>query len=188
MKHPINIRQATVEDLEMLVRIARKSFYDTFAPYPENAPEDLQKYMDEHYTVEAFAAELADPLVTYFVAEIAGAPAGYAKLKRQSREAEIAGAHPIELCRLYNLHEFIGKGVGKALMLRCLEFAERHGHDTIWLGVWGNNTRAVDFYRRFGFEKCGEHVFRLGGDAQTDWLMQRSVGRPEHKGAAGSLL
>jgi ribosomal protein S18 acetylase RimI-like enzyme len=181
MNNAINIRRATIEDIDVLVQVARKSFYSAFAHFPENSPEDLKSYMDRAYTVEALAAELAERDVTYFVAEIEGMLIGYAKLKQNSREEGVMGDNPIELCRLYNLQEFIGKGVGKALMLKCLEFAEANRHDTIWLGVWEDNTSAINFYRRFGFEKCGEHVFQLGEDPQTDWLMQlmlRSVGNP----------
>lgn len=60
-------------------------------------------------------------------------------------------------------------------MLKCLEFAEENQHDTLWLGVWESNDLAISFYRKFGFEKCGEHVFMFGNDPQTDWLMQRNV-------------
>lgn len=172
MNKTINIRRATFEDVDVLVRIARESFYGAFAPFPENSPEDLKSYMDRAYTAEALAAELADGDVTYFVAEIERQLVGYAKLKRNSREEGVSGYNPIELCRLYNMKEFIGKGIGKALMLKCLEFAGENRHDAIWLGVWEDNANAINFYRRFGFEKCGEHVFQLGEDPQTDWLMQ----------------
>lgn len=175
MNDTINIRKANNEDIDVLVQIARKSFYDTFARFPENSSEDLKSYMDKFYTIEVLSAELTEPDVAYLVAETEGKLVGYAKLKRNSREPGITGDNPVELCRLYNLQEFIGKGIGKALMLKCLDFAGENRHDTIWLGVWENNDRAVNFYRKSGFEKCGEHIFQLGEDPQTDWLMQRNV-------------
>ena len=170
-----NVRNATIEDINVLVQIARKSFYDTFAQYPENSPQDLQAYLNKHYTIDALKAELTEAGVSYFVAELDGQLVGYAKLKQDSREEGVSGKNPIELCRLYNLQEFIGKGVGKALMLRCLEFAEENAHDTLWLGVWEKNNLAINFYRKFGFEKCGDHTFWFGNDPQTDWLMERTV-------------
>jgi ribosomal protein S18 acetylase RimI-like enzyme len=45
----------------------------------------------------------------------------------------------------------------------------------LWLGVWERNRRAIDFYSRFGFQKFGEHVFMVGNDAQTDWLMKLDI-------------
>jgi len=39
--------------------------------------------------------------------------------------------------------------------------------------VWENNHRAQKFYGTWEFRKIGTHVFQLGGDAQTDLLMER---------------
>lgn len=175
MTNELKIRLASNEDVNTLTKMARKSFYDTFHDHPKNAPEDLQSYMDEAFTVEAFSAELADKDSIYFVGEIENEIVGYVKLKRFVREEGISGENPIELCRLYALQEFIGKGIGKTLMLKSLEFAKENGHDIIWLGVWEYNYRAQKFYAKFGFEKCGEHIFQLGNDPQTDWLMERKV-------------
>ncbi len=171
----MNIRVATIKDAEILAKIAWKSFYDTFHDHPQNAPEDLKSYMDEAFTVEAISAELTEKDTIYFVTEIENEMVGFAKLKQNSREDSISGENPIELCRLYALHEFIGKGIGKSLMLKCLEFAKENNHDIFWLGVWEFNYNAQKFYTKFGFEKCGEHIFQLGNDPQTDLLMEKSI-------------
>ena len=175
MEEVLKIRLATPEDVETLARIAWKSFYDAFADHPKNAPDDLKSYMDEAFSVEAIAAELADRDVIYLVAELSGEMIGYAKLKQNSREDCVSGTNPIELCRLYSINEFIGKGIGKTLMLKCLEIAKENGHDFMWLGVWEYNYRAQEFYKKFGFEKCGEHIFQLGSDPQTDWVLQKKI-------------
>jgi diamine N-acetyltransferase len=171
----IEIRFAAVEDAETLTRIAWKSFYDAFADHPKNAPDDLKSYMDEAFTQKTIAGELADNDITYFIAEIDGEMVGYAKLKRNSREDCTSGENPIELCRLYSVNEFIGKGIGKTLMLHCLKYAEENANDFMWLGVWEYNFRAQKFYEKFGFEKCGEHVFQLGKDPQIDWVLQKKL-------------
>lgn len=100
MNNNLIVRNATTEDINTLVQIARTSFYDTFAQFPENSPEDLQSYLDKHYTLDALTAELAENDTAYFVAEIDGQLVGYAKLKQNSREEGITGANPVELCRL----------------------------------------------------------------------------------------
>jgi ribosomal protein S18 acetylase RimI-like enzyme len=171
----LKVRKSDSKDAETLARIAWKSFYDAFAEHPKNAPEDLNAYMQEAFSVAAIAADLADNENVYFVAELDGELVGYAKLKLDSREQCTSGDRPIELCRLYSLNEYIGKGIGKTLMLKCLDFAKQNGHDFMWLGVWEYNYRAQDFYRKFGFEKCGEHVFQLGTDPQTDWILEKPL-------------
>lgn len=175
METVLKIRFADANDAETLARIAWKSFYDAFADNPKNAPEDMKAYMDEAFSEAAIAEDLADKDAVYFVAELAGKMVGYAKLKHNSREECVSGEQPIELCRLYSLSDYIGKGIGKSLMLKCLEFAEDEKHDVMWLGVWEFNFRAQDFYKKFGFEKCGEHVFQLGSDPQIDWVLQKRI-------------
>ncbi|HEX8738409.1 MAG TPA: GNAT family N-acetyltransferase [Pyrinomonadaceae bacterium] len=175
MTETVEIRLAAAEDAGTLARIGWKSFYDAFSDHPKNAPDDLKTYMDAAFAVETIAAELNDREVIYFIAEIDGEAVGYAKLKKNSREDGTAGERPIELCRLYSLNEFIGKGIGKALMRHSIDYARANNHDFMWLGVWEYNYRAQKFYEKFGFEKCGEHVFQLGTDPQTDWLLQKKI-------------
>ena len=55
----------------------------------------------------------------------------------------------------------------------CLEEAAGGGYETLWLGVWEHNLRAIAFYRRWGFETVGSHTFLLGSDEQTDLIMVR---------------
>lgn len=169
------IRTATADDIDELVRLARTTFYDAFSKYPENSLDDLNNVIEEYFNHPTVTMEFNDPDVTYFVAEVAGESAGYAKVRRHCHKETVAGTDPLEIASLYNMEDFIGKGIGKALMMKCLEFAAEHSHDTVWLGVYERNYRAIDFYRSFGFERCGEHIFLFGDDPQIDWLMQKQL-------------
>jgi diamine N-acetyltransferase len=60
-------------------------------------------------------------------------------------------------------------------MQACISEARQLGYQTLWLGVWENNPRAQEFYRKWNFQEVGKHVFQLGDDPQTDLLMQRSL-------------
>ena len=175
MSEIIEIRLATTEEAEILAKIGWQSFDEAFADHPANHPDDMKVYMDEAFSVETIAADLRDEKTVYLIASLATEIAGYAKIKFDAREDGITGENTLELCRLYALDKFIGKGIGKSLMLALIELAKENERDTIWLGVWEFNFRAQAFYKKFGFEKCGEHVFQLGSDPQTDWLMQRKI-------------
>ena len=50
---------------------------------------------------------------------------------------------------------------------RCVEY--------VWLGVWEHNHKAIKFYQDKGFVRFGEHVFVLGEDRQTDFLMKKTL-------------
>jgi diamine N-acetyltransferase len=171
----LSIRKAEPQDAAMLARVGRQSFEEAFADHPKNHPDDMKIYMDEAFAAETIAADLGDASNLYLIAELDGEPAGYAKIRFDSREDCVTGEKTLELCRLYALDRFIGKGVGRGLMTEFFRVAAETGRDTVWLGVWEYNYRAQEFYKKFGFEKCGEHVFQLGTDPQTDWIMQKNL-------------
>jgi ribosomal protein S18 acetylase RimI-like enzyme len=173
MTDEIKIRFARDADSETLAEIGARSFYDAFAGDERNRPEDMRAYMDENFTVEALRADLRKTNVFYLIGEVGDRAAGYAKLQLDSKEECVEAEKPIELCRLYALDEFIGKGVGKALMNECFKIAAEKSCDFLWLGVWEFNFRAQKFYGKFGFEKCGEHIFQLGSDPQIDWILRK---------------
>lgn len=169
----IQIKNASVDDAVLISELGRRTFDETFTP--TNDPESMREYMDAAFRVEVQTAELADPANHFYVARIGAEATGYAMVRQGSREAGIVAQRPIELVRLYALQEWLGRGIGPALMEHCVAEAVRLGHDVIWLGVWEFNPRAQAFYRKYGFREVGTHVFQLGDEAQTDLLMQRDL-------------
>ena len=85
--------------------------------------------------------------------------------------------YPCELVRLYVSAEWLGRGVGEALIHASISEVRQEGYRTLWLGVWEHNHRARAFYRKWNFREVGEHIFQLGDDPQTDILMERSLAR-----------
>ncbi len=171
----MNIRKAEIGDAEQLAELARETFDSTFSGHPKNAPMDMEAYMDKAFTAESFESEIADSNALWFICEIQSNWAGYLKLLFDSKEKCVVSSNPVELCRLYAHNDFQGIGVGKTLMLRALQEARIKEADTMWLGVWEFNHRAQEFYKKFGFQKCGEHVFLLGNDPQIDWVFSRDL-------------
>ena len=51
------------------------------------------------------------------------------------------------------LEEYQGKGIGKALINKVIEFAKQEKFDYIDLGVWSFNKQAQEFYKHCGFEE-----------------------------------
>jgi ribosomal protein S18 acetylase RimI-like enzyme len=171
----ITIRMADIGDAELLATMGWQAFNEAFGEHPANHPDDMVLYRDEYFSVRRLTEDLNTENVRYIIAEVDGEAAGYAKVQFDSREDCLDEGKTIELCRLYALDRFIGKGVGKSLMLNFFEIGKESNCDIAWLGVWEFNYRAQEFYKKFGFEKVGEHVFQLGNDPQTDWVMQREI-------------
>src|ERR1700754_5028105 len=97
----ILIRQASTQDAEMVLELARVTFWDAFASHPKNAPHDTDEYMKQAFDPERIAGQLADPTNVFLIAEIDGEPAGYARLVRDYTEPGVRAERPIELNRLY---------------------------------------------------------------------------------------
>lgn len=168
-----NVRRASTEDAELLAELGARTFSETFAE--DNSPEDMAAYVADSFSLERLKGELNDPLSIFFIAEVDGSAAGYAKIHPGEVAEGVEGEKPIELVRLYVARAWLGRGVGPALMRRCVEEAREMGFQTIWLGVWERNHRAQAFYRKWNFYEVGEHIFQLGSDPQRDVVMQRDI-------------
>ncbi len=170
------VRQATNDDAKALTDLAYTTFWDAFAHHPKNAPDDLNHYMRQAFNLEQTTKELGEEKSIFLIAELEDEPAGYAKMILDNIEEGITAERPVELNRLYSHQQFLGKGIGQALMDACFERAKAEGRDVMWLGVWEFNPRAQRFYEKNGFRVVGSHVFVLGEDPQTDLLMQKELG------------
>lgn len=168
-----SVRAATLEDVSLLVNLGAKTFQDTFAVH--NTQENMRLYMEKTFTDEQITKEVSDPATIFLIAYDGSTPVGYAKMKMGEIPAHLNSTRAIEIERIYSAQEYIGKKAGKCLMEACLSVARERDYETIWLGVWERNPRAIAFYEKWGFEKFGSHPFLLGTDLQTDLLMKKNL-------------
>lgn len=82
-----------------------------------------------------------------------------------------------EIQRLYILQGHQGGGRGTLLLETALEWLERDGPRTLWIGVWSENYGAQRFYARHGFEIVGDYSFMVGDHADRE-LITRRPARP----------
>ncbi len=170
---PIIIKTATKEDAPLIAELSRTTFLETFAAF--NSRENMEKFLREQFTAESLEAEVGAKDNIFLLALRDGKAVGYVRLRENNQPPELANLATLEIARIYARASEIGKGVGRILMKHCIDIAIRLKKDAIWLGVWEKNQRAIDFYIRWGFEKFGTHLFMLGDDAQTDWLMMKKL-------------
>jgi len=167
------IRKVEMADVEVLSKIAKQTFRETFAH--DNTEEQLQEYFEEAYSLKTLSTELENPdSETYFIMheeEIAG----FLKVNWGNTQTERALENAFEIQRLYVLQTYQGFGLGKQLFEFALELAENSGFSWAWLGVWEHNTKAQAFYNRYGFEKFSQHRFMVGQKVDTDWLLKKKL-------------
>ena len=175
------IRPATLKDAPALAKLAESTFRATFAVY--NTDSDMALHCQRSYGPAIQAGEIANPQMHTLVCEAEHQLIGYAQLRFGPAPdcvmARSPTSKPAEIQRLYVADNWHGKGVAPALMGACLQEIEKRHLDTVWLGVWEHNPRALRFYQKTGFVAVGDHIFPVGNDPQRDVLMMRPL---EHNG------
>lgn len=170
----LTIRPGIVSDAPALSRFMAHAFETAFGAL--NDPARLATFLAESYSVPRQTAELEDPATLTLIAELDGALAGFAQVRRGPYlPACVTGPEPIELQRFYVDPVWIGRGIARPLMDRAKQEAGARGGQTFWLGVWETNARAIAFYRKAGFVTVGTHSFDVGGEQQTDLVMVTSL-------------
>ena len=167
------IRYGNTHDAAMLAEFGSKAFHDSFAK--DNTEENIRLYLKQTYSPQIQLGELTNPEVVFLIAEIEDETVGYVKINLTNKDDSVKGIKTIEIERIYAAKEHIGEGVGKSLMQASIQEAKRRGCDSLWLGVWEKNPRAIEFYKKWGFVEVGTHVFMLGDDPQRDYIMELMV-------------
>lgn len=167
------LRPGRPEDAARLAEFAARVFRETFGP--DNRPEDMAEYLATTYGPEQQARELADPSYHTLLLEEEGALAGFAQLRRSTPAACVSGPEPIELYRFYVDRAFHGRGLAQRLMDAVRAAAAERGGQTLWLGVFERNARAIRFYQKCGYVVAGNAEFFVGRDRQTDLVMVAAV-------------
>jgi ribosomal protein S18 acetylase RimI-like enzyme len=165
-----NIIKATLNDLEKLQKIGKQTFVETFSAV--NTAENMAKYLEENLSLGQLLSELNNSNAAFYFAVNNNDVIGYLKLNTGVAQTELKDNQSLEIERIYVLKEFHGKNIGQLLYEKAIQEAKKIHATYIWLGVWEENQRAINFYKKNGFVEFDKHIFILGDDEQTDIMMK----------------
>ncbi|SNS82778.1 Ribosomal protein S18 acetylase RimI [Sphingomonas laterariae] len=167
------IRPAGQDDIGRLALVGAATFLESFAGILDGAA--IVEHCARQHDAGVYARYLQAG-ASAWLAEAAegGAPIGYALVTAP----DLPGAEPgdLELKRIYTLSRCHGGGLGAALMRHAVDRAAAQGASRLLLGVYGQNARAIAFYRKQGFEQIGERRFRVGHRDYDDVVLARPLG------------
>lgn len=169
----IEIRKATVSDLETIQKISIQTFIETFAAV--NTPENIANYIKDSLNTEQLTDELNNANSQFYLAYSDTEAVGYLKINFGDAQTESFNENALEVQRIYILQNFHGKNIGQLLLDEVKKIAQITNVDSVWLGVWEENHRALRFYTKNGFIVFDKHVFIMGNDEQTDLLMRFEI-------------
>ncbi|AAW74911.1 Acetyltransferases [Xanthomonas oryzae pv. oryzae KACC 10331] len=164
------IRRATPDDAEALSLLAAQTFTETFGHlYPQ---EDLHGFLEETYAVERARIVLAHPDYAIWLLEMDNLLVGHAAAGPCGLPHDDVRPGDGELKRLYLLKDYQNSGWGSRLFETALQWLERDGPRTLWIGVWSENFGAQRLYARYGFEKVGEYDFPVGKIVDREYILR----------------
>jgi len=166
----IDIQKVTFDDIDQLQKLSLQTFFESFSS--GNTEENIQKYLDEAFSINRLTDELNDNNAAFYFAILEDQVIGYLKLNFGPSQTELQNDKAVEIERIYVLRAFQGKSVGQALFGKAIEITREKGADYVWLGVWEENLKAINFYKKNGFVVFDKHLFKLGADEQTDLMMK----------------
>lgn len=142
----VNIRQATKDDLEFLLRLVPR--LSGFGLPPTRDAKAL-----ETFTHDLLIKTLNENLATsaMLIAEDDKKRLGFVRLEEEKEffSGEAYGYVAI----LATTQEAEGKGVGKALMAAAEAWSKERGYRYLSLSVFATNTHARGFYKKLGYDE-----------------------------------
>lgn len=166
----ITIKEVTLNDIEQLQKIGKKTFYETFSE--SNSEENMNNYLEEGFSKEKLTTELNNKNSEFYFATLDHETIGYLKVNFGASQTELKDNKALEIERIYVSKEFHGKNVGQLLYNKAIQIAKKKNIEYVWLGVWEENLRAIRFYQKNGFVEFEKHIFKLGNEEQTDIMMK----------------
>lgn len=166
----ISLVRLTPDDAPLLAKIGGASLIESHGH--SAAPEVMQQYVDKAFSEAACRAELADDNNLFYGIYYKDQLAGYSKIILHTPHPAVSLQPVTKMERLYLLKEFYALKLGQQLMEEAVALSKEAGEKGVWLNVWKENSRAIRFYTKNGFEIVGESEFILTAThSNPNWVM-----------------
>lgn len=136
------IRKMEVKDIDKVYEIENKSFFEPWSK------KQLIKELTSNTLLDHYVYDLDGGVVGFYIA---------------SRVLDLVEIFTIAVDESYRM-----RGIGEALLTHLFEESRKNGANEIWLEVSVKNTKAINLYEKFGFEKDGirkNYYQKIGADA-----------------------
>ena len=172
---PVSLRRGGPEDAARFSLVGKATFLESYAGFLPL--EDIMAHGERQHAPQVYASWLANPACGCWLAEAdtGGAPVGYQVLGPPDLALADLSADDVEIKRLYLLHRFQRRGLGRLLMDVAGDWARERGCRRLLLGVYSRNLPALAFYDRVGFTRVGERHFRVGANDYFDYILGRAI-------------
>lgn len=155
----IQILKATLENAELIAKIGKESFIESHGN--SASIEDINLFIQKNYSINSIRQELRNPNLIYHIIYFDMKAAGFSKIELNINNKDIVGSNVTKLDRLYLLKSFYNQSLGSKLLDFNIQLSRQNKQRGIWLAVWVENERAINFYKKTGFEVVGKYSFQI---------------------------
>jgi diamine N-acetyltransferase len=161
---------ATVSDIPVIQRIAYHTWPITFEHIL--SLEQVTYMLDMMYSSVSLTMQMQQKGHTFLLSGFdEQKPMGFAAFEINYQGLSITKIH-----KIYILPEAQGKGLGKSLFDRISQESSEKGVKRLNLNVNRHNDKALEFYKKSGFEVVGEEDIPIGqGYLMEDYILEKNL-------------
>lgn len=170
----MKFRLARTSDAPALAAISIEVWLGTYIKKGVSA--FFAEFALSEFTSTKLAALLEDPNEHVIVSENADGIDGFIRISH-NKTAPVAGCSTMEISTLYVQPRHHGRGLGRALLEQGLSYARSTDAPSVWLTTNSENTPAIAFYLKQGFERVGTTHFRIQDQAYLNDVFRLAISR-----------
>lgn len=158
----INIAASTA-DLLLIEQLANTIWHEHYTPII--GLDQVEYMLDKYQSVESMKNQIKRGY-SYYIINYNSRSVGYLSFNKER--------NIIFLSKIYVLHSFRGKKIGKTAISFVESIAKEYGLSKIHLGVNKYNVKAIQTYEKLGFKKVGPSITDIGsGFIMDDFKMEK---------------
>ncbi len=124
----------------------------------------IDNYISRNFNKKAIELDITSPNNQYHVIEYENQIVGFSKIMFNYPDENIQDKNVTKMERIYLLKEYYGLGLGKKLFQFNADLAKENQQNGMWLHVWIENKRAIQFYQKMRMNSVGSYDFPVSKD------------------------
>lgn len=170
----IEIKAFSSSEVATLAQVSIKTFIESHGHSAQG--EDIQSYIDLNFNSKKLTEALQDFRTFYNKIYVNGHIAGYSKLIINEPQPLTQISPVAKFERLYLLKDFYGMGLGEKLLEHNIEIAQTHSQKGLWLFVWTENKKGLQFYQKSNFKSIGHYNFKISAQhSNPNYVMLKTL-------------
>jgi ribosomal protein S18 acetylase RimI-like enzyme len=153
------IVKATEDHTGLLSELSNLTFVESHGH--SAAAEDINNFIAEKYNPAILKKELQDMKNIFHILYYNNKVAGFSKIILNFPHTNCNIDNVAKLERIYLLKEFYNLHLGQQLLDFNINLIKENNQAGVWLFVWQENERAINFYIKNGFVVIGSFEYKI---------------------------